>query len=81
MMKFSSRRSYVTAGYTLAGKKLNHYQSASFSAPIFLAVSRNRNHGYDNLFASQKFIFSKPLPKDNYYDATLTTIAAMEGMN
>lgn len=81
MMKFFSRQSHVTAGYTLAGKKLNHYQSASFSAPIFLAVSRNRNHGYDNLFASQKFIFSKLLPKDNYYDATLTTIAAMEGMN
>lgn len=81
MMKFFSRRSHVTAGYTLAGKQLNHYQSNSFSAPIFIAVSHNRNHGYDNLFSSQKFIFSKPLPKKNYYDATLTTIAAMEGMN
>lgn len=81
MMKFFSHRTHVTAGYTLTGQQLNHYQSDSFSAPIFMAVSLNRNHGYDNLFSSQKFIFSKSLPKDNYYDATLTTIAAMEGMN
>lgn len=81
MMKFFSHRYYVTAGYTLAGKQLNHHQSSSFSAPIFYAVSLNRNNGYDNLFDSQKFIFSKPLPKNNYYDATLTTIAAMKGMN
>lgn len=81
MMRFFSHRTHVTAGYTLTGQQLNHYQSASFSAPIFEAVSFNRNHGYDNLFSSQKFVFSKPLPKDNYYDATLTTIAAMEGMN
>ena len=81
MMKFFSQSYHVTAGYTLAGKQLTHHQSGSFSAPIFYAVSRNRDHGYDNLFDSQKFIFSKPLTKDNYYDATLTSIAAMEGMN
>lgn len=81
MMKFFSDQYYITAGYTLNGKRLNSYQSLSFSAPIFYAVSINRNQGYDNLFSSQKFIFSKPLPKNNYYDATLTTIAALEGMN
>lgn len=81
MMKFFSQRYHVTAGYRLNGKQLNRYQSSSFSAPIFYAASSNRNQGYDNLFDSQKFIFSKPLTKANYYDATLTTIAAMEGMN
>lgn len=81
MMKFFSHRMHITAGYTLSGEQLNHYQSDSFRAPIFTAVSLNRNHGYDNLFDSQKPIFSKPLPKNNYYDATLTTIAAMEGIN
>lgn len=81
MLRFFRNQYYVTAGYTLNGHRLNRYQSASFSAPIFYAVNFNRGRGFDNLFSSQKFIFSKPLPKDNYYDATLTTIAALEGMN
>lgn len=81
MMKFFSEQYYVTAGYTLSGKRLVGYQSNSFSAPIFYAVSLHRNAGYDNLFASQKYIFSKPLTSKNYYDATLTTLAALQGMN
>lgn len=40
-------------------------------------MNENRNQGYDNLFASQQYIFSKKLPKDNYYDAALTTMAAV----
>lgn len=80
MMKFFAHRQYVTAGYRLNGKQLNHYQSDSFSAPIFYAVSANRGRGYDNLFESQKHIFAKPLTKHNYYDATLTTIAVLKGM-
>ena len=81
MMRFVSEQYYITAGYSLNGHRLVKYQSNSFSAPIFYAVSCNRNEGYDNLFASQKHIFSKPLTEKNYYDATLTTLAALEGMN
>ena len=81
MMRFFSEQYYITAGYSLNGHRLVKYQSNSFSAPIFYAVSCNRNEGYDNLFASQKHIFSKPLTEKNYYDATLTTLAALEGMN
>lgn len=81
MMRFFSEQYYITAGYSLNGHRLVKYQSNSFSAPIFYAVSCNRNEGYDNLFASQKHIFSKPLTEKNYYDAALTTLAALEGMN
>lgn len=81
MMKFFSDQSYITAGYSLSGRRLVKYQSNSFSAPIFYAVSNNRNKGYDSLFVSQKHIFSHPLTQKNYYDATLTVLAALEGMN
>ena len=81
MMKVFSNQYYVTAGYTLSGQRLNHYQSASFSAPLFYAASCHRNQGYDNLFFSQKIVFSKHLPRDNYYDATLTTLAALKGLH
>ncbi|GFO99828.1 glycosyl hydrolase family 8 [Lactobacillus helveticus] len=78
MMKFFSKQSTLTAGFTLEGKPLNKYQSASFSAPIFNAVSFNSNQGFDNLFMSQQYIFARPLPAKNYYDAALTTMAALE---
>ncbi|MCH4003691.1 MAG: glycosyl hydrolase family 8 [Lactobacillus crispatus] len=77
LLKFFSKQNTVTAGYTLKGKPLNNYQSASFSAPIYIAVNENRNQGYDNLFDSQQYIFAKKLPKNNYYDAALTTMAAV----
>lgn len=78
MLKFFSKQNVVTAGYTLSGKAINNYESASFSAPIFCAVSFNRKEGYDNLFMSQQYIFAKRLPQNNYYDAALTTIAALD---
>lgn len=81
MLRFFSHQQYVTAGYSLSGKRLVKYQSASFSAPIFFAVSHHRGEGFDNLFDSQKYIFSRPLTRKNYYDATLTVIAALEGLN
>lgn len=77
MLKFFSKRNLITAGYTLKGKPVNSYQSASFSAPIFYAVSFHSEEGYDNLFMSQQYIFAKRIPRDNYYDAALTTLAAL----
>ena len=78
MMKFFSKQNTITAGYTLKGKALNNYQSPSFSTPIFDAVTFNRNQGFDNLFMSQQYIFAQHMSKTNYYDAALTTIAALE---
>lgn len=78
MLKFFSKQNTITAGYTLKGKPLNKYQSASFSAPIFDAVSFNQNEGYDDLFMSQQYIFTRHLPRNNYYDAALTTMAALD---
>lgn len=77
LLKFFSKQNTITAGYTLKGKPVNNYQSASFSAPIYIAVNENRNQGYDNLFDSQQYIFAKKLPKNNYYDAALTTMATI----
>ena len=76
MLKFFKKKG-TSAGFTLKGEKLHHYQSASFSAPIFVAASKYRNQGYDTLIEQEKYIFSRPLPKDNYYDATLTVLAAL----
>ena len=58
LLKFFSKQNTITAGYTLKGKPVNNYQSASFSAPIYIAVNENRNQGYDNLFDSQQYIFA-----------------------
>lgn len=77
MLNFFKKQQTITAGYTLKGKPLNHYQSQMFSAPIFLAVMKHRNKGYDNLFQSQQYIFFQSLPKNNYYPATLTTLATL----
>lgn len=77
MLKFFSKQNLITAGYTLKGKPVNNYQSASFSAPIFYAVSFHSEEGYDNLFMSQQYIFAKRIPRNNYYDAALITLAAL----
>ena len=77
MLRFFKENGYISAGFTLNGKELHHYQSASFSAPIFVAASKYRSQGYDTVLEHEKYIFSKPLPNNNYYDATLTVLAAL----
>lgn len=77
LLNFFTEKSTVTSGYTLNGKNLNNYESASFSMPIFLATYANRNQGYDKLFLSQQYVFFQQLSQTNYYDATLTTLAAL----
>lgn len=77
MLKFFSKQHTVYAGYTLNGEPLNKYQSACFSAPIFVAVNYTRAKGYDNLYLSQQYVLTRPLPKDNYNDAVITTLAAI----
>ncbi len=77
MLKFFSKQQTVLAGYTLKGHPLNDFQSATFSAPIYVAVNNHRNKGFDNLFMSQQYVLTKRVPNNNYYDAVLTTLAAI----
>lgn len=77
MLKFFSKQSTVTAGYSLKGEALNHYQSRAFSAPIFLMASSYRNQGFDNLFSSQKYVLLQKLNGRNYYDDVLVTLTAV----
>ena len=79
ILHYFSKQYNVFGGYKLNGERLVKNQSPSFSAPIFYAVNQYRGQGYDNLFVSQKYIFSKALPKNDYYGATLTTLVAVEG--
>lgn len=78
ILHFFSKQNTVTAGYTLKGKPLNDYQSASFSAPIVYAIMFNRSQELDRLFMAQQYIFVRPLPTKNYYDAALTTMTALQ---
>ena len=77
MLKFFSKQSTVTAGYSLKGEALNHYQARWFSAPIFLMASSYRNQGFDNLFSSQKYVLLQKLSGENYYDDVLVTLMAL----
>lgn len=78
MLKYFAKQNIVYGGYKLTGKTLVKNQSPSFSAPIFYGVNHFRGQGFDNLFVSQQYIYSKPLPQDDYYGATLTTLVAVD---
>ena len=77
MLSFFAKHPTVTAGYTMSGKTLNDYQSASFSAPLLMATSWHRNQGYDSLFFREQWIFAKAMTKQDYYNAALTMYALM----
>lgn len=81
LLDFFVDQEKITAGYTLSGQPLNDYQSNSFRAPLFYAVNKTNDLKYNRLFTSQQKIFVRPLVTNNYYDATLTTMAALEGIN
>lgn len=77
MLSFFKQKEEISSGFTLSGKTLYPYESASFSAPIFVAASKYQNEGYGALVEHEKYIFSRPLPANNYYDATLIVLAAL----
>ncbi|MFL2019247.1 glycosyl hydrolase family 8 [Weissella hellenica] len=81
LLDFFVDQEKITAGYALSGQPLNDYQSNSFRAPLFYAVNKTNDLKYNRLFTSQQKIFARPLVTNNYYDATLTTMAALEGIN
>ncbi|QRR97491.1 endoglucanase [Streptococcus anginosus] len=78
MMNFFMKQEVLYAGYTLKGKALSHYQSASFGAPIFYAA--NRNSAYRKLVQQNKYIFMQDLSKENYYEAAMITLVALDAL-
>ena len=81
LMNFFKKQSTISAGYTLKGKSLNSQTMASFNAPIYYAASVNHDYGYDILFKNQKIILSDSMADLHYYDATLTVLSILGGLN
>ena len=76
MMNFFHTQDPIVSGYSLSGQPVKQYQSNSFKAPIFYADNLSKK----NHRLGQQEIFTKPLTQKNYYDATLTTIAAVDAV-
>lgn len=76
MLNFFMKERRIYAGYDLKGKALNDYQSGSFLAPITYAA--NKEDEYLKLVQQNKYIYLQQLPLDNYYDATMITMIALE---
>lgn len=76
MMAFFMKERRIYAGYDLQGNALNQYQAGSFLAPITYAA--NNSEGSLKLLQQNKYIFTQDLPLDNYYDATMITMIALE---
>ena len=76
MMAFFMKEKRIYAGYDLQGHALNQYQAGSFLAPITYAA--NTVEGNLKLLQQNKYIFTQDLPLDNYYDATMITMIALE---
>ena len=76
MLNFFKSQRNLYAGYDLKGKALNNHQAASFLAPIVYASEHEK--GYLKLVQQNKYIFTQDLPLNNYYDATMTTMIALE---
>lgn len=76
MLGFFKKQRNLYAGYDLKGKALNDHQAASFLAPIVYASESGE--GYLKLVQQNKYIFTQDLPLNNYYDATMTTMIALE---
>ena len=76
MMDFFMKEQRIYAGYDLNGTALNQYQAGSFLAPITYAS--DKGEGYLKLLQQNKYIFTQDLPLDNYYDATMITMIALE---
>ncbi len=80
LLDFFKKTRYIGAGYYLSGQAIHHYQSASFDAPIFLAVSKlpaAAKSAHSILFTREQYVFAGNLPTQNYYDATLTVMALL----
>jgi hypothetical protein len=77
LLDFFEGQGTITAGYSLDGTRLNDYESNSFTAPLVYAADINRQYGYTSLLMHRQELLTESLQTDNYYDATLTTMAVM----
>ena len=80
LLNFFNQQDVITAGYSLAGKQLNNYQSNSFTAPLVFAASMDQQQSFSRILAKKQAILTLSLQTNNYYDATLTTMAVMKGI-
>ncbi|MEX2784145.1 glycosyl hydrolase family 8 [Streptococcus sp. H49] len=78
MLDFFMEEDSIKAGYSLEGQPLNQYQASSFSAPVFYAA--NKNNDYRKLVQQNKYIFMTELSSENYYEAALVTLVALESL-
>lgn len=76
MLDFFMKQRNIHAGYDLKGNALNQHQAASFIAPVVYAAADEND--YLKLVQQSKYIFMQDLPLGNYYDATMTTMIALD---
>lgn len=81
LLRFFNQQETLASGYSLDGERLNNYQSNSFTVPLVYAASQSRQGEYDRILLNKHGILTEPIKPDSYYDATLTTMALVEGMN
>ena len=77
IMNFFLNKNKIYGGYYLNGKVIDHHQSKIFGAPLLYA-SINNKEKYDKIFQQEKLLIMKPLSKDNYYEAALITLVAVQ---
>ena len=78
MLDFFMEEDSIKAGYSLEGEPLNQYQASSFAAPVFYAANRDAN--YRKLVQQNKYVFMTKLSSENYYEAALVTLVALESL-
>lgn len=78
MMNFFMKQEAIYAGYDLKGQPLTDHISSSFNAPVFFAANEDQN--YRKLVQQNKYLFIQDLPAENYYDAAMTTLAALDSL-
>ena len=76
MLDFFMTQRRLYAGYDLKGNALQQHQAASYLAPIVYASEKENT--YLKLVQQHKYIFTQDLPLDTYYDATITTMIALD---
>ncbi len=76
LLDFFRDQPIVYGGYTLKGKALVDYQSASFSAPILYAT--NRKQAYSGLHSQEQWVYKYDITGKEYYGDTLKTLVLLQ---
>lgn len=73
-LTFFSKRSKVTAVYTLGGKAVNSYVNTAFTAPVNFAAKTLKQKSLQTKTTKQ---LPKSIEKKNYFSATLEVVTAL----